>query len=178
MTWQPPPPPLELPGDQGRNDVSDCATKLSQHLLNGPWNGQLLAQVFGTAHLLTVLADYLGQLLAPEKKRRGSGEVNEGQGTAREACPIQAVPSENVQVAVKAFYLHSCYGQNTCTHIQKKVVVVGGEEVTEGTPPSCHCYLVIQTQCQNLLKAAGKTKQRKGVLTQCSLPMLPIHEAT
>lgn len=70
------PPPDWLPSDQGRNDVGDGAVEVRQHFFNRPGNGQLLAQVFGTTHLLAVLADDLGQLLAPGE-RRGSQEATE-----------------------------------------------------------------------------------------------------
>lgn len=72
------PPPL--PGHQGRDDVSDGAVQLRQHLLHRARDRQLLAQVFSPADLLPVLPDDLRQLLAPG----GSG----AQHRARPQYPI------------------------------------------------------------------------------------------
>lgn len=77
--------PFLLPGDQGRDDIRDGGVEVSQHLLNGPWNGQLLTQVFGTTHLLPVLADDFSQLFTPEE-RRGSQESKEARRKLQRTC--------------------------------------------------------------------------------------------
>lgn len=79
-------PPDWLPSDQGRNNVSDGAVEVCQHLLNRSSNGQLLTQVFSTTHLLPVLTDDLSQFLAPGE-RRGNQEATARHVQSRRRLP-------------------------------------------------------------------------------------------
>lgn len=85
-------PPALLPGHQGGDDVCDGAIELSQHLLYGPRDGQLLAQVLGPTDLLPVLPDDLGQLLTPGARGpRARSALWQGPGTSQSPRPWRPV---------------------------------------------------------------------------------------
>ena len=132
----------ESPGHQGGDDVSDGGVDLSQHLLHGAGDGQLLAEVLGSADLLPVLPDDLRQLLTPEREPQGPREGHglhphpPGQKLAGAQAGTRPTPSSTPRKAWLPSHLACALGTAEMPCLPKKPEKHPGGVTLTGVQPA------------------------------------------